>query len=772
MKLITRFTRKLLTTAVALSLPGAAMAQLEEVLVTATKRAQSTQDIPMSVEAFAGERLNQLGIKDFATLAETIPNFYVGDGVVTTNINMRGTGSGGDRSFEQSVGMFIDDIYMPRSRQYRSPFFDAERVEVLRGPQAVLFGLNSTAGAVAVHSARTRPGDAFEADVTLAYETEYDGVRATVAIGGSPSDSLGLRFAAEYLDSDGYVENVFTGKDEGNREADLYRISAVWEPTANLTIDAKYEWGDYDQDGNHGEAFGGLSQFLDGGDGELNWRRNADASIIGTYPDGVGAAQNLEPGLFQETENLSLKLDYMLGDYTLTGIFGYSDMEYSFGLDLDTLAGGLTPDAINSGVALLDSSIAPETYEQTSFEIRVTSPGDSTVNWLAGVYYQDSELENQNQAAYNLDTVLPAFGLCDAVGLCGLGWGEYSSNDMSVDQELWSVYGNLTWSVSDAVRVIVGARYTDEEKEASRGGVCQFYDIASGTVTADGALFCSTFFEGIEGDRSSDNFMPEVVVQWDVGEESMMYGKIGSSAKSGGFAMASTIIPTSWEYDDETVITYELGYKARFGDGVAELNAVLFRSEYEDLQVNSFVTDGGRTTGIISNAGETVNQGLELDGRWAATDWLVLGGSMAILDAEYESYTEGACSQSSGLEDPCDLTGETPPYAPEFSGSVYADISVPMSGNLNLVGNLTAAYSDEYFTDGALDPVGEQDSYTRISARLGVEAADGKWSVSVIGRNLTEEEVLDVTQPLFGYYLGYLGAPRTVAIQGTYHFGS
>ena len=214
MKTVSPFPLRILSVAVALALPlHTAAQQLEEVIVTATKRAQSAQDIPQSVEAFSGEKMRDMGIMDIATLATSIPNFFVGDGVVTTNITMRGMGSGGERSFEQSVGMFIDEIYMPRSRQYRSPFFDAERVEILRGPQAVLFGLNSTAGAVSVHSARSRPGDAFVGEITASYEAEYDGATATLVLGGSPTETLGLRFAGQYSDSDGYFDNtgVFQG---------------------------------------------------------------------------------------------------------------------------------------------------------------------------------------------------------------------------------------------------------------------------------------------------------------------------------------------------------------------------------------------------------------------------------------------------------------------------------------------------------------------------------------------------------------------------------
>jgi outer membrane receptor protein involved in Fe transport len=173
------------------------MAQLEEVVVTATKRAESVMDIPMSVQAISGERLEAMAITELGDLATTIPNFSIGDGVTTNLITMRGMGSGEDRSFEQSVSMFVDGIYMPRSRQTRTPFFDADRVEILRGPQAVLFGLNSTAGAISIHSKVNNPGDEFEARLTGEYETEYEGGKVTGVIGGSPLDSLGLRLAVE-----------------------------------------------------------------------------------------------------------------------------------------------------------------------------------------------------------------------------------------------------------------------------------------------------------------------------------------------------------------------------------------------------------------------------------------------------------------------------------------------------------------------------------------------------------------------------------------------
>jgi len=155
------------------SMQGMSMA-LEEITVTATKRVESIQEIPISMQVITGDKMEAAGITEFEALSTLVPNFSVGDGLVTNNVIIRGVGSGNDRGFEQSVGMFIDGVYMPRSRQYRSPFLDVERVEILRGPQAVLYGLNSTAGSINISTKTNRPGDEFEASLMGEYEALYD----------------------------------------------------------------------------------------------------------------------------------------------------------------------------------------------------------------------------------------------------------------------------------------------------------------------------------------------------------------------------------------------------------------------------------------------------------------------------------------------------------------------------------------------------------------------------------------------------------------------
>lgn len=764
MKSTARLTPKVLATAVALAMPSAAMAQLEEILVTATKRAESVMDIPMSVQAVSGERLEAMAIDELGDLATTIPNFSIGDGVTTNLITMRGMGSGEDRSFEQSVSMFVDGIYMPRSRQTRTPFFDADRVEILRGPQAVLFGLNSTAGAISIHSATNKPGDAFEARITGSYEAEYEGGKVTGVVGGSPHETLGLRLAIESGESgDGYIDNDFIG-DQGDTESTVARLSAVWEPTDTLAVTAKYNYADYEVNGQTAEATNRFAKQVDNGDGDLNWENSGIGELLPLLAP-ISQHDLTKPGSEQEVGNFSLNLDYALGEHTLTGVFGYSDYDYSLSTDLDgvSFAGAGLP-------GLSFDAMSYEEYDQTSAELRITSPGGGTIDYVAGIYYQDSDLTSDQPNIFEYPTA--------ATGLPVVLY-ERGNNIFEQDATLWSAFVSLTWNVNDTLRVIGGGRYSDDDKDWSRSSICQHsFD---GGVNWEPAGFnagaCAQASDQ-KDNVSSDNFMPELVVQYDWGDDTMVFAKYSESAKSGGAATGTSVPDGELVYDDEKAKGFEAGIKTTLLDGMAELNAVAFYTEFDDLQVKTSTFVDTTVITKIGNAGEATTQGIELDGRWAASDWLTLGGALAYLDAEYDDYKGAACNTSGSLPAMpdgagCDASGENLPFSPEWTGSIFADVNAPITDGLNLVGNLTISYSDDYLSDGTLEPELMQDSYTKYDASIGVEASSGQWNVSVIGKNLSDEEINMSGQSLgAGYDIAYLMPPRLVVLQATWRFGS
>lgn len=725
---------------------------LEEIVVTATKRPTSEMDTPLSIEAITGDALEAGGLADMQDYSAMVPNVNIGDGQITGSINIRGMGSGTDRSFEQSVAMFIDGIYMPRSRQYRAPFFDVDRVEVMRGPQAVLHGLNATAGTISVTSASTQPGDEFHASITGEYETEYDGYRTSFVTGGSLSDDLAARLAVRYSDNgDGFYENTTTGKDEGATEESIVRATLVWDATDELKVTTKINWADVELEGGTGESFAHESTLL-GSDGKLDWKRQTGGLVALSLLPGDG-----EQGFDQDLLSIGIKVDYTLGNHELTAVVGYSESSFESLFDVSVI-----------GVPFY-TAYYEEDFEQYNAEFRIASDPDATLSYIAGIYYG-------KQDNYNDIPVVITLG--------GSGYVEHGGN--TSETETISPFASLTYQISDSLRVIAGGRYSHEEKNSTRlGGGCDItaYDAATDSYSAPLLSLPTCFgnFFGEQDEITAENFMPELIVQWDVNEDATAYAKVGKSVKSGGHAF-STSVPSAEDliYDDEKAKTLEVGYKSMMINGRLQLNAAAFVTEYTDLQVNAFVdSDGdGVADPTITNAGESRAEGVELEVNYAATEWLTLGTSMAWLEHQFEEHDSGPCgagATSDGVEPgSCKLTGENTPFSPNFSAAVSADVNYPLNDNLILTGGFNVAYSDEYFTEGTLTEAVEQSYYTRVDARIGVASADDKWSVSLIGKNLESTPILASGQSFpfgpMGFGMGYIGQPKTITLQGKYNF--
>ena len=329
-----------------------------------------------------------------------------------------------------------------------------------------------------------------------------------------------------------------------------------------------------------------------------------------------------------------------------------------------------------------------------------------------------------------------------------------------------------------------GIRYIESEKDHLRGGEClvrrsdgTYDDLDPAGNPNDFLLtligFCPTVIDPALQSRSSENVLPELSVQWSANGSTLLYAKVGESAKSGGFVASTTVNPGFFTYDDETGLGYELGLKTSFGDGKGDLNIAIFSTEYEDLQLSSFDPDSAAA--VVRNAGEVRSQGLEVEGRWAVNDIATVGASIGLLDAKFTTFTSGHCYPGEPMNPDgfsCDKTGSTLPYSPDYSGNVYVDINAPFGNRLAFLGGIYVIFSDSYLTNATLDPLGEQDAYTKINARIGIGEENGKWSVSVIGKNISEEKINNFTEGFLGVYRGSLQEPRTVWLQGRYSFGN
>jgi outer membrane receptor protein involved in Fe transport len=757
------FKSLLLASAVSAIIAAPAQAQsqsrsqftLEEVIVTAQKRAESLQDVPISVLALSGDRMRDAGIQRVEDLSKYVPNFQMTETTTGNQIFIRGVGSGLNRGFEQSVGMFIDGVYAGRSQQFRNPFMDIAMVEVLRGPQGTLFGKNTVAGAINIRT--QEPTDEFEAEVRATYEMEYGDPELEGFFSGPITDNLSGRIAARYREAEGFIDNRFLDEDEPQRDEQAIRGSLMWTPTDDLELLLKAETGSFDAEGQSSQVTNangvfdfsslGITQFLPdlldpSEDGKLDFNKAADS--------------HSREATDTDTDNVVLTVNWDVSDFTVTSITGYSS--YSF----DQLADG---DVTNLRFIQQDTA---QDFDQYSQEIRLASPLGEQFEYIVGAYYQYQELENTGSIDFDPTaigvTILPPTAV-----------GSYS--DFDQEAETFALFGQATYHFNDAWHLTVGLRWNNEDKEATQDYFVT--DLFGKTPTSNPVN--KVIAETVQGsvdhyydeDRSRSNTSPSVTLTWDYDDDTMLYARYAKGFKSGGFNEAEVTGDLDrFLFDDEEADSLEIGSKLTLLDGAATLNTALFYTEYTDRQVSAFED----VSFVVGNAAESTSQGLEMDGRWRVTEHLSLSASLAYLDSEFDDFKNASCQAEDAAVDPgCtqDLSGETTQYAPEWSGSLGIRYARPITDSLEFIGQADANYTDEYYHAQDLDPEEVTDSYTEYNARLAVAQMDGRWEVALIGKNLTDEttNIYGNDIPSFtGAHFSFVAPPRTVAIQGILRF--
>ncbi|MEM1111047.1 MAG: TonB-dependent receptor [Pseudomonadota bacterium] len=770
-----------------LALSGTASAQmLEEVVVTAQKRVESLQDVPISITAVSGEKMSEAGVFKVEDLQTFTPNLSMTETGISTQMYIRGIGSGNNQGFELSVGQYLDGIYYGRQQLIRLPFLDLERVEVLRGPQSILFGKNSIAGALNMTTAK--PTDEFEARIGGAYSDDSDIIDVQGVISGPITENLSGRLVGRWYEEDGFVDNSFNNQDEPEREEWGLRGALRWDATDNLRVDFKAEYHEFDVNGRQIEIVRDDPALTEEERQEdFPWVEPAPIpganfqQILGLLgqPDAITEnRQNNErqadtgDSSSNEMYNYTLNVDWGIGDLTFTSLTGFVGYEFDELCDCDFI-----------GAPVFEAPFS-EDYEQFSQEFRLVSPGGETIDWIAGVFYQTSELDFIDAVVVPENSILGAASSALIPIL-----GTESGRVFESDSDLWAVFAQATWNINDAWRLTVGGRYTEETKEGSRKldiinsatgeevsqGIAQIYkavfNVDSEQLNEEG--------HDLNEDRDESIFTPLVTVQWDVNPDIMLYASASTGFKAGGFDARSNIVE-SFEFEEEEATTYEIGGKTIFADGAAELNFAIYRTDYDDLQVSQFDGVIGFTVG---NAAETRVQGVEIDGRWAITDNLVMGYGLAYLDHEFKDFTNGNCFNRQEPDGDivegiqlCDYTGKRGQYTPEWTSTLTFTHTFPISNSLDLQSGLDLNYVDEQNTEVNLNPLYEVDSITKVNLRFGLY--HNNWDVAVLAQNITDEQQLTYVSnsPLsattFGTntFYSFVSRPRTVYLQANYHF--
>ena len=708
----------LVTTAIAVLAPVGAMAQepaaTDEadsgvIVVTAQKREQDVQDVPISMTVVGGEMLSDLGIQDFNELDRYVPNFYVQSTPGNNAFYIRGIGSSpGNLAFEQTVGLFVDGIYGGHARQFQAPFLDVERIEVLRGPQGALVGKNTSAGAISVVSAR--PTRDFYAVAEGSYEFELGGTRLFGVVSGPLSDAVSVRVAGQFEDSDGYVENTQLGGMEPKRKSLFGRASLLIDPGNGADLLVKVEGGKVDLTGT------GVERYLTADDPDLRRATGGFPGFMDKDYDNTNAV------------NASATANIDIGDHVLTSVTGYSAYDFEKRIDADF---GPTP-ALASRFA--------EKFSQMSQEIRLASPTNRQLEYIVGGYVHINDY--------------------DLFGSTLIAFGPFNGrSDRAFRQEnlSWSGFGSLTFHLTDSVRLLGSIRYTYDRK------------VAAQQRTNEGAVQPTWIVTPLAGRRVEKEWDPSAAIQWDVTPDAMLYASYGQGSKAGGFIGAqSTTTPAQFQIEPEQAETWEVGAKLALFDRRLRFNFAAYRTDFTNLQVSSF--DAFTNAFITNNAGRARSQGVETDFTFQIADGFSLNGSLAYLDAKYLDFPGAPCPFTDPGCAPADnnAAGEALPRSPKWSGTLFADAVIPVGTNLELLANGGATFRSRAYLEDSYNPAASQEGYAKFDLRVGLRRADKRWEIAVIGKNLTNELTAGhaFNTPLAaGIISKYIQPPRTIAVQ-------
>jgi iron complex outermembrane recepter protein len=764
------------------STTASAQPMLEEVIVTASKRVQGMQDVPIALSIMSGQKIADQGINTLEQMAVFMPNVHIAEGGAGDQLFIRGVGSGINYGFEQSVGTFVDGVYFGRGQASRSTFLDVSRVEVLKGPQSTLFGKNTVAGAISITTAR--PTEEFEGSVELTSEPEFDGWGATLTLSGPITDTLGARLVVKRDETDGYMDNTFRNEDERQEENTVGRIVLDWAAMDTLNISLKYESGNSDTRGRQDQITMATPFSTDryrAADPDFNASFNHKKSSLNINERG-GDDQYHD----SDWDIATLTAEWDIGEFTLKSITGYVDYQFENYLDADY------------GPLQFLARGRDESHEQYTQEFLLSSPLGQTLEYMVGAFYQDETLKHKSVTDLLISNA-------------GIGGGAFDgSGNSTFNQDSTTISGfvQATFNVMDTLRVIAGVRYSRDEKEFDKQGfIAQPFSTTPDNALAgiyDALLDFSTDNEFRNGyatrctglsydcvtvpfdtDRSKSNTTGDITVQWDVTDNTMTYFKVGNGYKAFGYDQANARgLVDAQAYDQEEVTAYELGAKMDLLDGRARLNMALFYSEFDDLQVSTF---DGNSGFIVGNAAESEVYGLEVDGSIALTEALSLNAAVAYLDASYASFPEAACNEpqvvewidGGGTRASCvqDLSGAPLQFSPEYAGSLALNYFTSVTDTLNVKASVDVNYSDDHLIANDLDPALDQGSFTKYNARLELASADEVWSIAVLGKNLTDEKTStwgnDVPLASQGFgqtYFQHIDAPRSFELQARYNF--
>lgn len=749
--------------------------QLEEITVTARKRAESLVDVPVAVSVVTQMQLANNDATDLTKIGELAPQVIIGTASTGTGalLTIRGISSSPlDAGIEQSVSVDIDGIQVSRGRIIDASFFDIQQVQVMEGPQALFFGKNSPAGVISVES--VNPTNEFEGYLKSGYEFVADERFGEGAISGPVTDTLKARFAFRVSDMDGWIKNVATPQPDplvpgvtmpggnGTTPAGLTytaRLTMIWTPLENF--DAMFKLTFDHQQINSAEGMGqswcehgvtvpttlGIPDTQ--GTCAQNMTRavsNLPAQFAVDYP----YANNGTPYQISSNTLGSLVMNERLPGVTLTSTTGYYQYSVSDADGYDWSSFTQVYDAEH------------EHYDLITQELRATTDVSLPVNFTGGFYY-DHSIRPHFNAPFLLDTgINPASG-------------NYANSEQEANNEgdTYSVFAQARWNIVSNLELAGGARWTAESKDLT---------FVNEAVNPTGILpGLRPAGDPLYGHYSDHNISPEATLTWHPETGQTLYAAYKTGYKSGGFSNTSVLYDfytaADLKFNHETSKGFEIGYKAELFDRSLRTNWTAYRYNYDGLQVTAF--DAATISYNIRNAAKARTQGIEGDFQWAAYGDLGFHGNVGFNHARFLSFPGAQCYAAQTIATGCidgvqDLSGKQLARAPDVTFDLGGDYKVHLPGTWVADLSVDGAFSSAYPTVETLDPDQVQPSFWRLNAAAHFHPQDGRYEFDIIGRDLTNSYyVISSSDRTLGglyNYAGWYARPREWIAQVQVHF--
>ncbi len=766
-----------LLVAAVVSINAAAAPAIEEIVVTAQKRETALQDTPISISALGEEQIERDNIQDFRDVAQQVPSMTFTQLQGYTQLSMRGVGTDlTNLAAETSVALYEDGVYRGAAFLQGTPSFDLERIEVLRGPQGTLYGRNATAGAANIIS--RRPTDDFEANamVTLGSKALRQG---NFGVAGPLIDgTLSGRASVVYLDRDGYRENLHTGNDVDDNNVKGARASLYWNPTDQLEFVLR---GDITQQHASNGLFlvlasvptalgispSNIGGFLTAPNPDLRGASLADVFGL-TFPTATQPVLQ-DPDDLEVRHNVDAHRTIKQRGFSLTGTWTGDALTAKFIASHRDDSMQFLSDSDGTDLQELTND-ARQNNDQDTYELNLSGTllnGDAT--WLLGAYYFKEE--GQARFYYDLSALQTTFeaifgifgpggaplppGSLTAFGTqlkTGTGRAEPFLNfRITQESESKAVFGQTTWSATDALRLTLGARYTTDTKDVHR----------ELTLNLGGAP-CDS-----QSDKDWDQFTGTAIADYRLTDDVLTYVSVSRGYKAGGFNAGEC----SGAFNPENLTAYEVGVKSQAFEDRLQLNASVFKYTYKDIQVNRFIQNASS----ITNAAEADIRGLELELLALPTDHLQLSGGLTFLNTEYGGDATFSDPIIGG--DPIPVDGNDLLRSPKWK--LYAAVQyqwmVPIG---TITAKVDASYSGKYYFDvfeATLPNQSEmeQESYTIANFRVGWESNDGNYHVDAFVENFTDELYAETRQAIgtTGAIIGEFSTPRRYGLRVSAHVG-